>query len=355
MDLVAEMLSGELRRGFASEVNVTDIRPNLPRVARRLGFGSPATRLNVDRFLGRFGTYPASVALRRREFDFFHVVDHTYASLVSVLPANRTGVYCHDLNAFEAVIEPLRVPRPAWFRTMARAQLKALKTARLIFVNTKRLAEQLASLGIADPSRIVWAPLGAAEEFRPGVPLSVLPESIRRSLEGHRYVLHVGSSIPRKRLDVLFEVFHELRRQDPDLQLVQQGGALSEAQLAHLSRLRLSIVQPPRLSREQLSALYGHASLVLLPSEDEGFGLPVIEALACGAPVVASDLPTLREAGGENVSFCSVGDVPQWVRASAALLGAPGGPLQRSARENQAAQFTWANHARIIWQTYASL
>ena len=53
----------------------------------------------------------------------------------------------------------------------------------------------------------------------------------------------------------------------------------------------------------------------MLPSDAEGFGLPIIEALACGAPVIASDLPVLREVGGDAVRYCAVGDVDAWSSA----------------------------------------
>ena len=68
-----------------------------------------------------------------------------------------------------------------------------------------------------------------------------------------------------------------------------------------------------------LAALYRRAALVLLPSEREGFGLPLLEAMACGTPVVASDLPVLREVGGSAVEYCPVGEIDAWVGAVSAL------------------------------------
>ena len=65
----------------------------------------------------------------------------------------------------------------------------------------------------------------------------------------------------------------------------------------------------PFLDRATLAAVYRRSALVLLPSEREGFGLPVLEALACGTPVVASDIDALREVGGDAVRYCPAEDV----------------------------------------------
>jgi glycosyltransferase involved in cell wall biosynthesis len=80
----------------------------------------------------------------------------------------------------------------------------------------------------------------------------------------------------------------------------------------------------------------------VLPSRDEGFGLTVLEALAAGTPVVASDLPVLREVGGSAATYAPVGDPEAFAAALAAVLAAPGDP---SVRRAQAAAFTWQGSA----------
>src|SRR5207245_10911347 len=92
------------------------------------------------------------------------------------------------------------------------------------------------------------------------------------------------------------------------------GGPFTTVQmeLVESFRLREAVVELPFLDRSVLAAVYRRAALLLLPSEREGFGLPVIEAMACGTPVVASDLPVLRETGGHVATYCPVGDVRAW-------------------------------------------
>ena len=83
-----------------------------------------------------------------------------------------------------------------------------------------------------------------------------------------------------------------------------------------------------------------------MPSDAEGFALPVVEAMACGRPVVASDLPVLREVGGDAAFYCPVGDVSAWIQTVCAVLERP------DDRERVGARTAWA--ARFSWDTYCA-
>jgi len=109
------------------------------------------------------------------------------------------------------------------------------------------------------------------------------------------------------------------------------------------------------LERTQIAALYQQAKLVLLTSESEGFGLPVIEALACGATVIASDIPVLREVGGDAVMYYSVGEIDTWVKAIVKLLEMKQNPPTLETKLDQAHKFSWSNHAQTIANAYLSL
>ena len=130
-------------------------------------------------------------------------------------------------------------------------------------------------------------------------------------------ILHVGSTIPRKRIEDLLHLVAGVRREFPRVRLVRVGGAFTASQLTLARRLGLddALVVLPFIERATLAAVYRRAAVVVLPSESEGFGLPLVEALACGVPVVASDLGVLREVGGAAASYCRAGDVAAWVGA----------------------------------------
>ena len=97
--------------------------------------------------------------------------------------------------------------------------------------------------------------------------------------------------------------------QDAGRRLVRVGGRADAetAAIRQAARRPDAIVEMPFLERPQLAALYRRASVVVLPSDREGFGLPVVEAMACGTPVVASAIPALREVGGDAAAYCAPG------------------------------------------------
>jgi glycosyltransferase involved in cell wall biosynthesis len=357
MDLATEMLTVTLQINHPNEVVTTRLQPVLPRRFGRLPWlGRRSVAFNADRIVGRMWDYPRYLRPRRGDFDYFHVGDHSYAQLVHTLPAGRTGVYCHDLDAFRCLLEPRAEPRPCWFRWLARRVLRGLQKATVVFHSTRSVYEQIVRHGLIDPARLVHAPYGIAPEFRLECLPSDLAVPVLEPWHGAPYVLHVGSCIPRKRIDILLEVFAALRGCQPELKLLQVGGSWTGPQTELLARLGLetAVHQVRGLDRAVLAALYRQARMVLFPSEAEGFGLPVVEALACGAPVTASDLPVLREVGGAACSYCPVGDVPHWVATvRRGLKQAPSSC--REQRLAQAARYSWTAHARTILAAYQRL
>jgi glycosyltransferase involved in cell wall biosynthesis len=356
MDLVGEMLLAQWC-STPSQVKASGICLPIPRMARRL-IGATRHALNVDRALTRYLAYPLRAAVARRPDRLFHVVDHSYAQLLHVLPTARTGVYCHDLDAFEAILRPQAQPpnsRVGLSKALAWALFRGLKSAAVVFHSTREVGRALQRHGLA-PSRLVHAPYGVASEFNALHDPRDGADGVLSRLGPRPFVLHVGSSERRKRLEVLFEVFARLRAKRPELGLVQQGAVLSTAQRAHLEKLGIesALIQPPKLERSALAGLYRRAAVVLVTSDAEGFGFPVLEALACGAIVVASDIPAMREVGGEAALYAPVGDVPIWTRIVDAVLAGDIVP-PRDLRIERARGFTWERHARTILEAYRNI
>jgi glycosyltransferase involved in cell wall biosynthesis len=366
MELVAEMLLRHLRADHASVVEATRVCPSLKHRLSRLPFlGKKSFAFNADRLINRFRDYPASLQKSRAEFDLFHLVDHSYAHLVHELPRERTIVTCHDLDTFRCVLEPSLEPRARWFVTMTGKILDGLRKAAWVTCDSFATRDELLKYEIVPASRTVVIPNGVHPSCSPDADAAADAEAVRL-LGDYRpetvELLHVGSTIARKRIDVLLRVFASVGKEFPGARLVRAGGDFTAEQLKLVEQLGLSqsITVLPKLSREVLAAVYRRAALVLQPSSREGFGLPVVEALACGAPVVASELDVLREVGGEAAIYRPVADVSAWSEAVIALLSERRDEPQlwktrRDAGLKQAARFTWSEYANKMVALYRDL
>jgi glycosyltransferase involved in cell wall biosynthesis len=222
----------------------------------------------------------------------------------------------------------------------------------LVFHSTRSMGNQLVELGVVERDRLVQAPFGVAPEFSPNAPAGVEPPAVHSANAGRPYLLNVAGAIPRKRLDVLVAVFQELRRRHPELLLVQVGARTLPTADPDTAA---AILQPGPVDDLALAALYRGATAVCVTSQAEGFGLPVLEALACGALVVSSDLENVREVAGDAALYLPVGDVPAWVDLVDELLEGRLTLPTLSQRLDQAAPFTWERHARVVLDGYRRL
>src|SRR5262249_48681405 len=153
--------------------------------------------------------------------DLFHVVDHSYAQLLHGLPAERSGVFCHDLDTFRCLLQPEQEPRPRWFRLATRHILRGLQKAAVVFHTTTAVRREIERRGLLAPARLVQAPPGVAPEFTPEPTHPDSAADFLAVLGDAPFLLHVGRCVPRKRLDVLLDVFAAVRAHYPELRLVQ--------------------------------------------------------------------------------------------------------------------------------------
>lgn len=354
MDLVAAELIARLRR---SSFVATELRaPTSWRLARVPILRSQPRVRTLDRLVNRYRDYPRWLAAHRDGLDLFHIVDHSYAHLVETLADAPVVVTCHDLDAFRPLLQPAQEPRPRWFRSLVKRTAGGLRRAARIACVSKATRDELGASGLVDPARLRVVPNGIDEVMRADPD----PEADREAerllgTRGGADILHVGSAIPRKRLDVLLHAFARIRAVRPESRLIRVG-ALTAPQRALASALGIApaITELPFLERRVLAAVYRRAGVVLMPSDREGFGLPVAEALACGVPVVASGIASLRETGGDAVSYVAPGDDTALAQAALHAIATPDAE-RRERGLRHAAQFTWAAHAAAIEAIYREI
>jgi glycosyltransferase involved in cell wall biosynthesis len=365
MDLVAEILMLGLRTPDARVVDAEQVRPAMVRRLTLIpAVGRTETAHTMDRIINRVWDYGRWLQPRMADFDLFHIVDHSYAHLVTSLPPGRSLVMCHDVDAFAGVLPGTKAESTIG-RVLATRLLGGLLAARKIVCGSLATRNALVASGIVPESQIAVVPYGVHPSCQP-TPDRRADAEVTRLLgpidASQPELLHVGSTIPRKRIDVLLEVCARLRDRHRGVKLIRIGGSFTRSQQRQVSRLGLEphLCVLPFLQRHVLASIYRRAAVVLQPSEREGFGLPVAEAKACGAAVVASDLPPLREVGGEGTAYCPVGDIAAWTETVSRLLDErASNPEAWSARCAagivDARRFDALEHARLMIEVYREL
>jgi glycosyltransferase involved in cell wall biosynthesis len=264
---------------------------------------------------------------------------HTLAFPTPVLWRGRAAMTVHDATPWlhpDAISTGMRVYYGPLFP-------QAIARAAAVFTVSEASRDDLVRAANVQRALVHVTPNGVAPAFF---------EAVSAERPRAPYLLAVGTLEPRKNLPTLFDAFRALRREGRDLELVlvgRQGWG--------------SLVQPPDLAPHlrltgvvddaQLAALYAGAAVYVLPSTYEGFGLPLAEAMAAGAPCVASDIPALREVGGDAVRYANPQDPASFAAALAAALDARDetSRLAAAARE-RARRFRWEVTAEATLRVY---
>ncbi len=216
---------------------------------------------------------------------------------------------------------------------------RSIERAAVVVTPSEAVAEQVRA-AYAPTVPVLAVPHGVDLSWQDAAP----PDDARRTRLGlpSEYVLFVGTLEPRKDLRTLLAA-HALLPEAPPLVLVGPPGWGERLDVG-------GAVVPGFLDDADLRPVVAGACALVLPSRDEGFGLPVLEAMAAGTPVVASDLPALREVGGDLATYAPVGAVEAFADALHRVLHAPG---DAGARRAHAATFTWARSAEGHRAAYA--
>lgn len=318
-----------------------DPRWQFPGVERRV-LTAPVFSLKEQGALAR--------AAREARVDLLHV-PHVNAPLGASVPLVVT---IHDLIPFhfpEAIASPVG---RLYFQAMARL---APRRARRVLTVSENTRQDLIALAHADPQRVESVPLAADALFSQ----SASPEVRRRVRERFdlpdRYLVYAGQWKAYKNVDLLLEVMARLDPlRFPDLRLVLVGKEDARVPMkAEISRRGLEgrVVLTGFVSDEELLALYQEATLFAFPSRYEGFGLPPLEAMAAGVPVLASDRASIPEVVGNAGLLLAPDRVLEWLEAIQSLCTDPARrerlSLQGRAR---ASEFSWGRTAERTVAVY---
>lgn len=314
-----------------------------------------------ERFLGAKSSVVRSLtlvpaALRRLRVDVFHGMDHVGIPLVG-----RTGKYVVTVHD----VIPLVLPETFTLRhrlVVRTALARIRRAADLAIVPSRVVKDDVVRLLGLPADRVMVTPEGCEARFRPASAGAVDAAAARYRLPP-RYVLAVGTLEPRKNLSALLHAFARLRRRgdvDPELHLVLAGarGWLDAPIFRTVRSLGLERVVrfPGFIDDDDLPAVYSGAAVFVFPSLYEGFGLPLLEAMACGVPVVTSNVASMPEVAGGAALLVDPRDVDGL--AAAIARGLRDEPLRnrlRGAGIARARQFSWETAARRTLDAYASL
>jgi glycosyltransferase involved in cell wall biosynthesis len=292
---------------------------------------------------------PLPVELITGPLDVFYSPDFV---LPPTLRATRTLLTVHDLSFLhypDAYVPSLR-------RYLERAVPRSVARADRLLADSKATRADLIAYYGAAPDKIDVLYCGVDPRFGPDSnPGERVRLQDRYGIDDRPYVLTVGTLQPRKNFARLIEAFVSLAA---DVQLLIAGGRgwLCEDILAKAAEHRDRVRLLGFVDDADLPALYRNAELFSLPSLYEGFGLPVLEAMACGTPVVCSGVSSLPEVAGDAASMIDPFDVDGLAAAIARVLQEAAVRRNMAARGlEQAKRFTWEQVAQQLLRVLDSL
>ena len=237
----------------------------------------------------------------------------------------------------------------AWYRRLWRRLLPRVRKIITISQFTRsRLIDHYRLPG----DRIAVTPLAADSRFRPAGGEAIAAARAACGIGDGPYLLCVGTVEPRKNLARLLEAWPAVRAARPDLRLVVAGATGAPQVFGRRDSMPAGpdIVFAGRVGDDHLPGLYSGAELTVYPSLYEGFGLPPLESMACGTPVVVSSAAALVEVAGGVGTVVDPLDVEAIAGGIVEALAADDRPARAQACLRRAAQYSWDRTAEMTWQ-----
>jgi glycosyltransferase involved in cell wall biosynthesis len=273
---------------------------------------------------------------------------HYPANFGSLRPLPGCVVTVHDLS-FLLHPEWYKPARAAYYRFMAR---RSLPHAARIITDSQATADDVACIFPIPPDRIDTIPLGVDARFRPA-PEAAMREVRKRYDLPDAFLLYLGTIEPRKNLARLIDAWSACAEELPDLVIAGREGWKTRGIHAAAARspYRHRIHFPGFTAARDLPALMSACEGFVWPSLFEGFGLPPLEAMACGAPVLASNTSSLPEVTGDAAILVNPDDTAAIAEGLRRLLKES--DTRRARSRERAREFTWRKTARRTLAAYA--
>ena len=286
--------------------------PGLPPLARKyLAY--------IDKLL----LFPLWLNFRSRTYQLVHIADHSNAFYAFCCPPQRCIVTCHDLLAVRGAMGDPAVacdPSPIgiWLQRLIMAGLR--RAGAVVFDSQASFNDFQCLVGAPPGQRHAVIPIPLNAPFSPHLAGLELSSEEKRLLPAGPFLLMVGSGHPRKNRLLALRLLRELGAASP-YRVVFAGSPLAPADQAFVAKhqltSRIQVIVGP--SHALLNHLYGRAHALLFPSVAEGFGWPLIEAQACGCPVIASTTTSIPEVAGDAALFAGPHDVASFASHVRAL------------------------------------
>jgi len=356
MDVYADNLVSELRQ-IRPRWTITEIAPE-PWWDGDVNSWHSGTGLR--KYYERFWRHPRKV--KQQATDLFHIIDHSNAHVAYWIAnlGKPIVVTCHDLVQY---IYPELLREQARFPAFSTAMLDysvrgMLKANQVVTVSSNTASDVEKILGI-EHQKIVVVPNGTEKYFHPLPRQSVEPLRQKYTDSPNEIcLLNVGSSQHRKNLPSVLKVVHTLVQQGIPIRLWKAGDDFTADQKAFIQnhQLEQKVTYLGKPNQDLLLQIYNAADILLAPSLYEGFGLTVLEAMACGTPVITSNVSSLPEVAGDAAILVDPVDVK--TMSEAVLLLCHNADFRSRLIEKgllRVHSFTWRKTAERVAEVYEKI
>lgn len=355
MDVYANSLGRGLR-AVRPNWTIIELYPDLERINPQ----QPAWLMGTQKYYERYWRYPRT--LKNQEVDLFHIIDHTHGYLSRWLTRERrlNVVTCHDLiNLIRPDTYKGRARFPLISMTAWRLAVEGMREANhILSVSSHTKKDTIEHLKIP-ADQITVTPNAVDPIYRPVDRETIQAFRQRQRISPETFcLLNVGSNNSRKNVDGILEAVALLKQAGLPIHFWKASADFNAEQMRFIQEhgLESCITYLGKPDEETLVTIYNAADVLMAPSLYEGFGLTVLEAMACGTAVITASVSSLPEVAGDAAILVDPTDTKAIAAAVQQLYADPSycQELVRRGLE-RAKQFTWENTAEQVARVYEAV